>query len=136
MRWSGPICTKSIGSDRFRLFRKLFNLWKSLCSYLTLHHALVRFTGDVDLIDGPAQVIEEEGPVAGSQIYFAWLPGFCWALLSSFLQQGRCCSFAIQPHRLNHHTHTPFTISLIKTNFTNMNLICCNVKLITHGASH
>lgn len=89
---------------------------KSLGSYLTLHNALVWFTRDVDLINSPAQVIEEEGPVTGPQIYFAWLPGFCGALLSSFLQQGRRCSFAVQPHRLNQHTQTEILLLVYQNN--------------------
>lgn len=61
-----------------------------------LHHALVRLARDVDLVDRSPQVVKEEGPVAGSQVHLAGLPGFDGALLRPLVQQQGGRAFVFQ----------------------------------------
>lgn len=62
-------------------------------THLAFYDALVGFTGDVDLVHGPPQVVKEEGPVARSQVHLARLPGFDGALLRPLFQQDTSCAF-------------------------------------------
>ena len=55
--------------------------------HLALHYTLVGLAGDVDLVHGSAQVIEQEGPVAGAQIHLPRLPRLGGALLRALIGQ-------------------------------------------------
>lgn len=59
---------------------------------LAFYDTLIRFTGNVNLVHSPPQVVEEERPIACSQIHLAGLSGFGGALLSPFVQQDTNCA--------------------------------------------
>lgn len=63
------------------------NVLGSSSTHPAFHDTLVRLARDVDLVDGSPQVVKEEGPVTGSQVHLAGLPGFAGTLLRSLVQQ-------------------------------------------------
>lgn len=64
-------------------------------SYPALHHALVGFAGDIDLVHRSPQIIEQEGPVSCSEVHLPWLSSLGGAFLRSFVQYRPGYIFAV-----------------------------------------
>lgn len=60
---------------------------------LAFYDTLIGFTGDVNLVHSSTQVVEEESPVARSQVHLARLSGFGGALLWPLVQQDTSFDF-------------------------------------------